>query len=237
MSAMDEGLKKFLTFLPEYCDEFVGKYRSLKSVAHSHRAKVMPAWKAAQNLYSQKLTTLDAVRRKKVEHWEFVVCDMSGFEPVAFLPRLVSSWERVRELLSGCEIENALTNAQAHTLSAALQSPSMKGKQEAIFAPLFLDRYEQDHLTVDQKAWLTHFTETVCVVVDAELESTQKGLGRFLRFLAHHSGDIVGEKYGGLKSVVNANRAKTSSKWKAAQHFWNRKFQLLDTDSRQVVED
>ena len=82
-------MSKIVAFLVSYNQELLELQKpSLEALLKSSRAKQVKEWNAAKNVWHRKVSQLVAEQREELEDWEFVLCDMSALEPVAFLSRL-----------------------------------------------------------------------------------------------------------------------------------------------------
>ena len=87
-AAMADGVRKTVAFLATYVEELVRLQKpTLAAVLKSNRANQVKEWKAAQNFWERKRQTLTVEQQNLFEDWEFVLCNMSTLETVAFLYR------------------------------------------------------------------------------------------------------------------------------------------------------
>ena len=88
--------KNFLAKFADEKDEIVILQKpNLRSVVMSHQAKKTAEWKQAQNFVVKESGFLTVEERDLLEDWEFVLCDTSALESVAFLPQ-------ASEMLQAC---------------------------------------------------------------------------------------------------------------------------------------
>ena len=61
---------------------------------HCSRAKQVKEWNATRNFWYRQVPTLAVEKRELLDDWEFVLCDMSRLDAVAFLPRMERCFDR-----------------------------------------------------------------------------------------------------------------------------------------------
>ena len=137
---MAEDVFKTIAFLAAYSEELVQLDKhTLEALLKSHRAKHVKEWKAAQNFWSRKVSTLLPQHRQELEDWEFVLCNMSNLEPLAFLPRLQRCFQRVDSFLT--ERAEAIKKLACPNLETALERKHMLQFPVSTFTRKFLERY------------------------------------------------------------------------------------------------
>ena len=116
---MADGVRKTIVFLATYVEELVRlQKRTLEAVLKSNRANQVKEWKAAQNFWERKRQTLTVEQQNLFEDWEFVLCEMSTLETVAFLPRLQRCFQRVESFFT--EQGGALQKVGARNLQLGI---------------------------------------------------------------------------------------------------------------------
>ena len=66
----------------------------------SNQANSNVEWKRAQNFFARDLHLLTVEETDLLDDWEFVLCEMSTLETVAFLPRLQRCFQRVESFFT-----------------------------------------------------------------------------------------------------------------------------------------
>ena len=133
---MADGVRKTVAFLATYVEELVRLQKpTLEAVLKSNRANQVKEWKAAQNFWERKRQTLTVEQQNLFEDWEFVLCNMSTLETVAFLPRLQRCFQRVESFFT--EQGGALQKVGARNLQLALRSPHMLQFPTSTFVVFF----------------------------------------------------------------------------------------------------
>ena len=122
---------------------------SLQEVVTSNQANKSPEWKQAQNFWVRHFGGLSVEQKELLEDWEFVLCDMSTLEAVAFLPSLQRCFGRVRQFFT--EHREKLKQQHRQALVSILESMDMESHPLSSFCVVFFTRYVQ-HLSVEQAA-------------------------------------------------------------------------------------
>ena len=136
-------------FFSKFADKIVQLQKeTLRDVVMSNQANSNVEWKQAQNFFARDLHLLTVEERDLLDDWEFVLCEMSTLEAVAFLPCLQRCFERVELLFT--EQEGALQKVGARNLQLALRSPHMLQFPTSTFVRVFLERYLES-FTPEQK--------------------------------------------------------------------------------------
>ena len=98
---MADEFCKTIAFLAEFADELVSMQKqTVEALVKSSRSKQVKEWNAAKNFWQRKVQSLKAEQREVLDDWEFVLCDMSHLQPVAFLPRLQRCLDRTQSFFS-----------------------------------------------------------------------------------------------------------------------------------------
>ena len=159
---MADGVRKTVAFLATYVEELVRLQKpTLEAVLKSNRAKQVKEWKAAQNFWERKRQTLTVEQQNLFEDWEFVLCEMSTLETVAFLPRLQRCFQRVESFVT--EQGEALQKVGARNLQLALKSQDRSQCPMSSFAQVFLERYLES-CTAEQKESIAVWEARFCQI-------------------------------------------------------------------------
>ena len=138
---MAEDVRKTVSFLAAYSEELVHLNKpTLEALLKSNRAKHVKEWNAAKNFWYRKLSNLLPHHREELDDWEFVLCNMSTLEPVAFLPRLQRCFQRVDSFIT--ERAEAIKKLACNNLETALQRKHMNQFPMSTFCRIFLERYK-----------------------------------------------------------------------------------------------
>ena len=140
--AMAEDVCKTIAFLAAFADERVSMQKqTLEALLKSNRAKQVKEWNAAKNFWYRKADSLEAEQREVLDDWEFILCDMSYLQPVAFLPRLQRCLDRSGSFLM--QRADSIKQLGAKTLQEVLRSRQMKEESMAVFVRVLLERYTE----------------------------------------------------------------------------------------------
>ena len=138
---MAEDVRKTVSFLAAYSEELVHLNKpTLEALLKSNRAKHVKERNAAKNFWYRKLSNLLPHHREELDDWEFVLCNMSTLEPVAFLPRLQRCFQRVDSFIT--ERAEAIKKLACNNLETALQRKHMNQFPMSTFCRIFLERYK-----------------------------------------------------------------------------------------------
>ena len=138
---MAEDVSKIVAFLAAYSEELVQfNKETLEALLKSGRAKHVKEWNAAKVFWYRKASTLSIQQREELEDWEFVLCNMTNLESVAFLPRLQRCFQRVDSFLT--EKAEAIKKLACQNLETALQRKHMLQFPMSTFTRKFLERYK-----------------------------------------------------------------------------------------------
>ena len=161
-AAMADGVRKTVAFLATYVEELMRLQKpTLEAVLKSNRAKQVKEWKAAQNFWERKRQTLTVEQQNLFEDWEFVLCNMSTLETVAFLPRLQRCFQRVESFFT--EQGEALQKVGARNIQLALKSQDKSQCPMSSFAQVFLERYLES-CTAEQKESIAVWEARFCQI-------------------------------------------------------------------------
>ena len=236
---MADGVRKTVAFLATYVEELVRLQKpTLAAVLKSNRANQVKEWKAAKNFWERKRQTLTVEQQNLFEDWEFVLCEMSTLETVAFLPRLQRCFERVVSFVS--EQGEALQEVEARNLQLALRSRHMVQFPMSTFAGVFLERYLES-FTPEQKeiiaAWEARFCQIGAEAQQRARRTCALAFARLQDFFAKFADTIVQLQKATLRDVVMSNQAHSHPEWMRARNFFLRQHPLLTVEERDLLDD
>ena len=236
---MASDVSKTVAFLSSYSSELVQLDKhTLEALLKSNRASHVKEWKAAQNFWYRKLSTLLPEHREELDDWEFILCNMSKLQPAAFLPRLRRCFNRVDSFIA--ERAEAIHKLACQNLETALQRKHMLQFPMSTFTRIFLERYK-DKLETEQMEALSMWTENLCVMRASDREAvTARRAARLIsvqEVFAHFAAEIVGLQKQTLRDVVMSNEANKYPQWKQAQHFFVRDYVFLNVEEKDLLED
>ena len=219
---MADGVRKTVAFLATYVEELVRLQKpTLAAVLKSNRANQVKEWKAAKNFWERKRQTLTVEQQNLFEDWEFVLCEMSTLETVAFLPRLQRCFERVVSFVS--EQGEALQEVEARNLQLALRSRHMVQFPMSTFAGVFLERYLES-FTPEQKeiiaAWEARFCQIGAEAQQRARRTCALAFARLQDFFAKFADTIVQLQKATLRDVFMSNQAHSHPEWMRARIFF-----------------
>ena len=236
---MADGVRKTVAFLATYVEELVRLQKpTLEAVLKSNRANQVKEWKAAQNFWERKRQTLTVEQQNLFEDWEFVLCNMSTLETVAFLPRLQRCFQRVESFFT--EQGGALQKVGARNLQLALRSPHMLQFPTSTFVRVFLERYLES-FTPEQSEVISVWEAQLCQISAEAQERARRSCAQaFLRlqeFFAKFAKDILDLQKENLRDVVMSNQAHSHPEWMRARNFFVRQHPLLTVEERDLLDD
>ena len=236
---MASDVSKTVAFLSSYSSELVQlDKQTLEALLKSNRASQVKEWKAAQNFWTRKLSTLLPQHREELEDWEFILCNMSKLEPAAFLPRLRRCFNRVDSFIT--ERAEAIKKLACSKLETALQRKHMLQFPMSTFTRIFLERYK-DKLETEQMEALSMWTENLCVSSASDRDAvTARRAARLIsvqEFFAHFAAEIVGLQKQTLRDVVMSNEAHKNPQWMNAKTFFRRDYVFLNVEEKDLLED
>ena len=236
---MADGVRKTVAFLATYVEELVRLQKpTLEAVLKSNRAKQVKEWKAAQNFWERKRQTLTVEQQNLFEDWEFVLCNMSTLETVAFLPRLQRCFQRVESFFT--EQGGALQKVGARNIQLALQSPHMLQFPTSTFVRVFLERYSES-CTPEQSEIIAMWEVQLCQSSAEAQERVRRSCAQaFLRlqeFFAKFAKDILDLQKENLRDVVMSNQANRYVEWMHARNFFRRQHPLLTVEETDLLDD
>ena len=174
--------------------------------------------------------------RKKslLEDWEFLLCDTSALESVAFLPRLQRSFQRAVVFLSDhCEV---LTKTGAKNLQVALQTKTMQELPVSTFSRVFLESYTEQ-LSREQMEAIALWEKNLCEFSTADRAALSARFVRVQEFLAKFADEIVILQKQNLRSVVMSNQAHKHAEWAQAQNLFRRDYAFPTEKEICLLED
>ena len=237
---MAEDVRKTVAFLAAYSEELVQLNKhTLEALFKSNRAKQVKEWNAAKNFWYRKFSTLVPQHREELEDWEFVLCNTSMMEPVAFLPRLNRCFQRVDSFIT--ERAEAIKKLACNNLETALQRKHMLQFPMSTFTRIFLERYK-DKLETEQMEAVSMWEENLCALstVDREAVTARRAaaLISVQEFFAQFAAKIVELQKQTLKDVVMSNeKTKNRSSGCNAQNFFRRDYVFLTLEDKELLED
>ena len=236
---MASDVSKTVAFLSSYSSELVQLDKhTLEALLKSNRASHVKEWKAAQNFWYRKLSTLLPEHREELDDWEFILCNMSKLEPAAFLPRLRRCFNRVDSFIT--ERAEAIHKLACQNLETALQRKHMLQFPMSTFTRIFLERYK-DKLETEQMEALSMWTENLCVMSASDRDAvTARRAARLIsvqEFFAHFAAEIVGLQKQTLRDVVMSNESNKNLQWMNAKTFFRRDYVFLTVEEKDLLED
>ena len=205
----------------------------MSNQAHSH-----PEWMRARNFFLRQHPLLKVEERDLLDDWEFVLCEMSTLETVAFLPCLQRCFQRVESFFT--EQGGALQKVGARNLQLALQSQDRSQCPMSSFARVFLERYLES-CTAEQKeiiaVWEARFCQIGAEARHRARRTCALALARLQDFFAKFADKIVQLQKETLRDVVMSNQANSNVEWKRAQNFFARDLHLLTVEETDLLDD
>ena len=234
-----EAFAHMQEFLAKFAPEIVSlEKQNLRDVVMSNQAHKHAEWMQAKNFFLRQYGFLAGEEKELLEDWEFVLCNMTNLEPVAFLPRLQRCFQRVETFVT--ERAEALKEVAAKTIETALRRPHMAQFPMSTFTLIFLERYRQQ-LSTEQMEAMIAWEENLCERSIADREAvTAKRVEAFAyvqEFLAKFAAKIVELQKQTLRDVVNSNQSKKHVDWQHAKDFLRRDFVFLTQEEQDLLED
>ena len=144
-----EAFAHMQEFLAKFAPEIVSlEKQNLRDVVMSNQAHNHAEWMQAKNFFLRQYGFLAVEEKDLLEDWEFVLCNMTNIEPVAFLPRLQRCFQRVDTFVT--ERAEALKKIAAKTIETALRRPQMAQVPMSTFTCVFLEKYGHQ-LAIEQR--------------------------------------------------------------------------------------
>ena len=183
---------------------------TLESLLKSNRASQVKEWNAAKNFWHRKVATLAAEQRELLEDWDFVLCDMSKLDAVAFLSRM-----------------------------GVLRSSEVKSDPMDVFL-LLLERYSESFAPEHKESIAMWEAEVCRIGAEAQQRASRNCAQAFARaqeFFAKFAAEIAQLQKQNLRDVVMSNQAKSYVWWMQAKNFLFRHSRLLTVEQRDMLED
>ena len=237
--AMAEDVRKTVAFLAAFADELVSMQKqTLEALLKSSRSKQVKEWNAAKNFWQRKVQSLNAEQREVLDDWEFVLCDMSCLQPVAFLPRLQRCLDRSGSFLM--QHADSIKQLGCKTLQHVLRSRQVKQESMSAFIRLLLERY-MEQFTAEQKELVLQWESDLCEKsreVEAGAASTEMtACSRLQCFFAQYAHEIILLEKASLREVVRSHQANQHAEWKYAKNFFDRYHQTLTVEQKRMLDD
>ena len=234
-----EAFAHVQAFFAKFAAEIVElQKQTLRDVVSSHQAKAHAEWKQAKNFFARQYGSLAVEEKDLLEDWEFIVCNMSTLEPVAFLPRLQRCFQRVETFVT--ERAEALKKIAAKTIETALRRPQMAQFPTSAFTCVFLEKYGHQ-LAREQIEAITMWEENLCErsVADREAVTAKRveAFAHMQEFLAKFAPEIVSLEKQNLRDVVMSNQAHKHAEWMQAKNFFLRQYGFLAGEEKALLED
>ena len=234
-----EAFAHMQEFLAKFAPEIVSlEKQNLRDVVMSNRAHKHAEWTQAKNFFLRQYGFLAGEEKELLEDWEFVLCNMTNLEPVAFLPRLQRCFQRVETFVT--ERAEALKKIAAKTIETALRRPQMAQFPMSAFTCVFLEKYGHQ-LAREQIEAITMWEENFCDLSIADREAvTAKRVEAFAHmqeFLAKFAPGIVSLDKQNLRDVVNSHQANAHAEWMQAKNFFLRQYGFLAVEEKELLED
>ena len=211
---------------------------TLRDVVMSNQAHSHAEWWHAQNFFRRQHCLLTVEERDLLDDWEFVLCEMSTLETLAFLPRLQRCFQRVESFLT--EQGGALQKVGARNLQLALRSLHMLQFPTSTFVRVFLERYYES-FTPEQSEIIAMWEAQFCQISAEAQERVRRtcalAFARLQDFFAKFADKIVQLQKETLRDVVMSNQANSNVEWKQAQNFFARDLHLLTVEERDLLDD
>ena len=176
-------------------------------------------------------------QRELLEDWEFVFCEMSTLETVAFLPRLPRCFQRVESFFK--EQGGALQKVGARNLQLALRSPHMLQFPTSTFVRVFLERYSES-FTPEQREIIAMWEAQLCQISAEAQERVRRScslaFARLQVFFGTCADKILQLQKQTLRDVVMSNQAHSHPEWMRARNFFLRQHPLLTVEERDLLD-
>ena len=218
-SSVATSLARVEEFFVAHCGEIAQlSKQTLRDVAMSNQAHKHKVWMQAQKFYIRHVHLVTPEQQELLDDWEFLLCDMSYLQPVAFLPRLQRCLDRTQSFLS--QNAESIKQLGAKTLQEVLRSRQMKQESMSVFIRLLMERYS-DQFTAEQKELVLRWQAELCEEsgeVEAGADSNEmSAFSRVQRFFARYAHPIIQLEKGSLRQVVTSNQANKDAEWKRAK--------------------
>ena len=212
--------------------------QTMREVVTANMANMHAEWKHTQNFYMRHWPLLNVDQKDLLHDYEFVLCDMTRLDAMAFSHRMNRCFERSFCFLQ--ESGEAIKQLGADSLQGVLHSRELKHEPMSVFMIVFLERYAE-HLTEAQRDGISMWEAEFCRTSAEARERARRTCARtFLRtqeFLANFADAIVQLRKMNLREVVESNQAHKHAEWMQARNFLRRAVPLLTREERDLLED
>ena len=220
-----------LISVQEFFSEFAAtivelQKQTLKDVVMSNEKNKSQEWMNALNFFRRDYVFLTLEDKELLEDWEFVLCNMSKLEPVAFLPRLTRSFDRVKAIVweqkDNLRLQKKVSLVDSF-LTAHTQAIPMLG-----FAGVFLKRYLH-RLSESQIAEVELWERDLCVT---ETEHVDK----FLEMLQRRGSDLKKLNATSVEQLFSGHRKKSDADLRFGYDFVRRSWTQLSLPQKKRVQ-
>ena len=195
--------------------------QTLRDVVMSNQAHSHPEWMRARNFFLRQHPLLTVEERDLLDAWEFVLCEMSTLETVAFLPCLQRCFQRVESFFK--EQGGALQKVGARNLQLALRSPHMLQFPTSTFVRVFLERYSES-FTPEQSEIIAMWEAQLCQISAEAQERVRRScslaFARLQDFFGTCADKCLQLQKQTLRDVVMSNQAHSHPEWMRARIFF-----------------
>ena len=191
----------------------------------TNQAHVHAEWNQAKNFFVRQYGFLAQEEKDLLEDWEFILCNMSTLEPVAFLPRLQRCFQRVETFVS--EQSHKLKLSKQIALVDTFQSTEMQTVPMCCFCAVFLKRY-LDRLSAAQMVEVKKWEGDFCVT-ETEL------VNKFLEMLQRREADLKTLAATSVQQLFSGHRKKTDADLRFGYDFVRRSWSQLSLAEQQRV--
>eukprot|EP00434_Breviolum_minutum_P046505 symbB.v1.2.042114.t1/scaffold9269.1/size3754/1 len=213
-------------FFCEFAAEIVELQKlTLRDVVMSNEAHKNKQWSHAQNFWRRDYVFLTLEDKELLEDWEFCLCNMSTLEPVAFLPRLTRSFERVKATV-GEQKENLRLQKKVSLVDSFL-SANTQAIPMLAFCGVFLKRYLH-RLSQSQIAEVELWEGDLCVT---ETEHVDK----FLEMLQRREAELKSLNATSVEQLFSGHRKKSDADLRFGYDFVRRSWTQLSLPQKKRV--
>ena len=199
---------------------------TLRDVVMSNEAHKNKQWSHAQNFWCRDYAFLTLEDKELLEDWEFCLCNMSTLEPVAFLPRLTRSFERVKATV-GEQKENLRLQKKVSLVDSCL-SANTQAIPMLAFCGVFLKRYVH-RLSQSQIAEVELWERDLCVT---ETEHVDK----FLEMLQRREAELKSLNASSVEQLFSGHRKKSDADLRFGYDFVRRSWTQLSLPQKKRVQ-
>ena len=199
---------------------------TLRDVVMSNEAHKNKQWSHAQHFWCRDYVFLTLEDKELLEDWEFCLCNMSTLEPVAFLPRLTRSFERVKATV-GEQKENLRLQKKVSLVDSCL-SANTQAIPMLAFCGVFLKRYVH-RLSQFQIAEVELWEGDLCVT---ETEHVDK----FLEMLQRRDSELKTVNATSVEQLFRGHRKKSDVDFRFGYDFVRRSWTQLSLPQKKRVQ-